>query len=78
MEFNLYYLQAFTIFHEKQDMSKEAVNAYHSLARFADAQYQRLVEYMKSKDYEDKRKLMKTSLENVEKLRSIGIGSSDR
>nr|NP_001107666.1 ataxia telangiectasia mutated [Strongylocentrotus purpuratus]ABY60856.1 ataxia telangiectasia mutated [Strongylocentrotus purpuratus] len=73
-----YLEKAFTIFHEKQDMSAEAVNAYHSLARFADAQYQRLVEYMKSKDYEDKRKLMKTSLENVEKLRSIGIGSSDR
>ncbi|XP_063954158.1 serine-protein kinase ATM-like isoform X2 [Lytechinus pictus] len=73
-----YMEKAVTIFIDASDASKEAVHAYHSLARFADAQYQSLVEYMKSKDYENKRKLMKTSMENVEKMRSIGINSSDR
>ena len=66
------------IFDDNEDTSRPAIDAYHSLARFADAQYQRLVEYMKSKDYEEKRKLMKSSMEKVDKMKALGITAGDK
>ena len=37
----------------------KVVDAYASMAGFCDAQYKQICKYMKSKDYEDKKELMK-------------------
>ena len=41
-----------------QRATDKTVDAYVALAVFADAQYKQICEYMKSKDYEDKRLLL--------------------
>ncbi|XP_071506799.1 serine-protein kinase ATM-like [Diadema antillarum] len=64
------------IFDSNNDTSQPAIAAYHTLARFADNQYQRLVDYMKSKEYEAKRALLKSSQSKVEKLSALGLANT--
>ena len=52
--------------------SDVAVDAFLSLARYADGQYQNIVDYMKSPTYEAKQSLMQQARLETEKMRSIG------
>ena len=52
--------------------SDVAVDAYLSLARYADGQYQNIVDYMKSPTYEAKQSLMQQARLETEKMRLIG------
>ena len=47
------------------------MDAYLSLARYADSQYQNIVNYMKSGTYEAKLALIKKAKEDIEKLKKI-------
>ena len=54
---------------EREDTS---LDAYLSLARFADVQYQNIVNYMKSTTYESKQALIRQAKQTAEELRAIG------
>lgn len=49
-----------------------AVDAFLSLARFADAQYQNIVDYMNSNTYDSKRELVRKAASDVEQLKEMG------
>ncbi|CAC5396816.1 ATM [Mytilus coruscus] len=55
-----------------------ALDAYLSLARYADNQYQNIVNYMKSNTYEAKQALMKKAKMEMETLKQLGDISKDR
>ncbi|XP_063405374.1 serine-protein kinase ATM-like [Mytilus trossulus] len=55
-----------------------AMDAYLSLARYADNQYQNIVNYMKSNTYEAKQALMKKAKTEMETLKQLGDISKDR
>lgn len=48
------------------------MDAYLSLARYADNQYQNIVNYMKSNTYEAKQALMKKAKTEMETLKQLG------
>ena len=48
-----------------------SLDAYLSLARYADSQYQNIVTYMKSSTFEAKQSLMRKAQDEAEKLREI-------
>jgi ataxia telangiectasia mutated family protein len=54
-----------------------ALDAYLSLARFADNQYQNIINYMKSNTYEAKQALMKKAVTEIEKLKQLGFTSKE-
>ena len=58
----------------EQDTS---LDAYLSLARYADSQYQNIVTYMKSSTFEAKQSLMKKAQDEAERLREV-IGESGK
>jgi len=49
-----------------------AINAFHSLARYVDAQYQHIVDHMTSATYEAKQDLIRQAREDTEKLKKMG------
>lgn len=49
-----------------------ALDAFLSFARFADAQYQNIVNYMKSTTYEDKKALIRKAKADAEQLIQMG------
>ena len=51
---------------------QSALDAFLSLGRFADAQYQNRVNYMKSTTFEAKRALAQRAKEDVEQLKEMG------
>ena len=48
-----------------------SVDAYLSLARYADTQYQNIVNYMRSSTFEAKQSLMRESKAEAERLREV-------
>ncbi|ESO89357.1 hypothetical protein LOTGIDRAFT_229208 [Lottia gigantea] len=62
------------ILHENDDKTT-CLEAYLSLARFADTQYQNIVNYMKSSTYESKQALLKKAKQDVEDYKMV---SSDK
>ncbi|XP_041351980.1 serine-protein kinase ATM-like isoform X2 [Gigantopelta aegis] len=54
-----------------------ALEAYVSLAQFVDAQYQNIVNYMKSSTYEAKRALMKKAKKDAKKYKTL-VNNNDR
>ncbi|XP_077976961.1 serine-protein kinase ATM-like [Glandiceps talaboti] len=61
---SIYLEKAVNLYEAVEDSSQEAMEAYLALARFADLQYQTIVNYMKSPTFESKQALMrKTSAE---------------
>ncbi|XP_016073693.1 PREDICTED: serine-protein kinase ATM isoform X3 [Miniopterus natalensis] len=54
------------------------MKAFLSLARFSDTQYQRIENYMKSSEFENKQALLKRAKEEVGLLREHKIQSNDR
>ena len=59
---------------ETEDRS---VDAYLALAKYADAQYQNIVNYMNSSTYEAKQSLMKKSKQEADRLREV-MGASEK
>jgi methylthioribose-1-phosphate isomerase len=53
-------------------MRETAVDAFHSLARYVDAQYQHIVDHMNSATYEAKQDLIQQAKEDTEKLKKLG------
>ena len=66
------YLQAVDIYVARQDTSTPAIEAQLSLGRFADNQYQNVVNYMKSSEYEAKQALLKQAKTDYEALMAMG------
>ena len=58
---------------EKHGSADGAVlDAFLSLARYADGQYQHIVEYMRSGSFEAKQALIRQAKEEAEQLKSVG------
>ena len=55
--------------HNSDDL---ALDAYLALARFTDNQYQGIVDYMKSSNYEAKRTLIMQARSDAQKLKQLG------
>lgn len=53
-------------------LRETAVEAFHSLARYVDAQYQHIVDHMNSQTYEAKKDLIRQAREDTEKLKKLG------
>ena len=49
----------------------EVVNAYLTLARYADTQYQRIKRHMESPTFQNKKQLMERSKQDLQKLQSM-------
>lgn len=56
----------------EKDLPNPAVDAFHSLARYVDAQYQHIVDHMNSSTYEAKQDLIRQAREDTEKLKKMG------
>ncbi|XP_072019634.1 serine-protein kinase ATM-like [Amphiura filiformis] len=67
-----YLEKAVDIYEAQNDSSRPAIEAYLSLARFADTQYQNIVNYMKSNVYQDKKALLLRSQRDLEAVRAVG------
>ena len=52
--------------------SETAVDAFYSLARYVDAQYQHIVDHMNSATYEAKNDLMREARDDTEQLKKAG------
>ena len=65
-----------SIYEAYEDKSQPAIEAYLSLARFADTQYQNIVNYMKSNVYQDKKALLLRSQRDLEALIASGESMS--
>ena len=55
--------------------SEGSLEAFSSLARYADAQYQAIEEHMQSSTYEAKIALIKKAKQDAERLKEIGEGN---
>lgn len=53
----------------RQEKGQEAMEGYLSLARFADVQYQNIVNYMSSSTFDAKQVLMKRATSEFEKYK---------
>ncbi|XP_022082003.1 serine-protein kinase ATM-like isoform X2 [Acanthaster planci] len=67
-----YFERAVEMYDLRDDTSLPAIESQLSLARFADSQYQNIVNYMKSSEYEDKQALMKQAKKEYEELHAMG------
>ncbi|XP_038077010.1 serine-protein kinase ATM-like [Patiria miniata] len=67
-----YFERAVDMYDLRDDTSPPAIESQLSLARFADTQYQNIVNYMKSSEYEDKQALMKQAKKEYEELLAMG------
>lgn len=68
----LFTLQAVESIQSQGLMDASSLDAYLSLARYTDAQYQQIVDYMNSPTFEAKQTLMKQAKEDAEGLRKLG------
>ena len=65
-------MQATDLLRDMGSQEETSLDAYFSLARYADAQYQNIEDHMKSTTYEAKIGLIKKAKEDAEKLKQIG------
>lgn len=68
---NWIYFQAVDWLESHGDEAGFALDAYLSVARYADSQYQNIVNYMKSSTFEAKQNLMKQAKQELEKYSSL-------
>lgn len=71
------WLQTIGLLESLNEQGDIALDAYLSLARFADNQYQNIINYMKSNTYEAKQALMKKAVTEIEKLKQLGFTSKE-
>ena len=57
------------------DTDDLALDAYFSLARFSDSQYQSIIDYMKSSNYEAKQQLINCAKRDATRLKELGDSS---
>ncbi|XP_021355309.1 serine-protein kinase ATM-like isoform X2 [Mizuhopecten yessoensis] len=55
-----------------------ALDSYLALARYADSQYQHIVNYMKSSTFEAKQNLFKKAQQEIESLKQVGDNSKEK
>ncbi|KAI0210308.1 Serine-protein kinase ATM [Lamellibrachia satsuma] len=71
------YLQkAVTLLEEHGSADRAVLDAFLSLARYADGQYQHIIEYMHCGSFEAKQLLIRQAKEEVNQLKSVGEKSS--
>ena len=63
---------------ENDELRNGKMKAFLSLARFSDTQYQRIENYMKSSEFENKQALLKRAKEEVGLLREHKIQTTNR
>lgn len=71
------WLQTIGLLESLNEKGDIALDAYLSLARFADSQYQNIINYMKSNTYEAKQDLMKKAVTEIETLKQLGVTSKE-
>ena len=59
------------LFEQLGEYADKSMDAYLSLGRYADSQYQNIVNYMKSSTFEAKQSLMKKAQLEAERLREV-------
>ena len=67
-----YLTKAVEMYDDQKDTSIEAVGAFVTLAKFADGQYQHIVNYMQSSTFEAKQALIKEAKQEAEKIKELG------
>lgn len=65
-------LQAVTLLEEHGSADRAVLDAFLSLARYADGQYQHIIEYMHCGSFEAKQLLIRQAKEEVNQLKSVG------
>ncbi|XP_052812043.1 serine-protein kinase ATM-like isoform X2 [Mya arenaria] len=74
-----YMEKTIALYEELGEDKETSVDAYLSLARYADTQYQNIVNYMRSSTFEAKQTLMRNAKEEAERLREVmGESAKDR
>ncbi|WAR09126.1 ATM-like protein [Mya arenaria] len=68
-----YMEKTIALYEELGEDKETSVDAYLSLARYADTQYQNIVNYMRSSTFEAKQTLMRNAKEEAERLRESEI-----
>jgi hypothetical protein len=64
-------LQAINMYEQLDETGDRSVDAYLALAKYADTQYQNIVNYMNSSTYEAKQSLMRKSQQEADRLREV-------
>lgn len=59
------------MFEQQGETEDKSMDAYMSLAKYADSQYQNIVNYMKSSTYEAKQSLMIKAQQEADRLREV-------
>ncbi|XP_053392108.1 serine-protein kinase ATM-like, partial [Mercenaria mercenaria] len=73
-----YMERAINMYEQLGKSEDKSVDAYLALAKYADAQYQNIVNYMNSSTYEAKQSLMRKSQQEADRLREVMKGESGR
>ena len=75
---NFFIYQTISLYEGLGEDHETCVDAYLSLARYADTQYQNIVNYMRSSTFEAKQTLMRTAREEAETLRkALGVEAKE-
>lgn len=62
--------------HQDARLQSQRTEAFLSLARFSDAQYQSIDKYMKSSEFENKQALLEKAKKEVDLIRERNVGSN--
>ncbi|XP_060585424.1 serine-protein kinase ATM-like [Ruditapes philippinarum] len=74
-----YMEKAINMYEQLDETGDRSVDAYLALAKYADTQYQNIVNYMNSSTYEAKQSLMRKSQQEADRLREVmGESAKDR
>ena len=65
-------LQAVTLLEDQGSADGAVLDAFLSLARYADGQYQHIIEYTRSGSFEAKQALIRQAKEEADQLKSVG------
>jgi len=68
----LCWVQAAALLEKKIESSETSVDAFHSLARYVDAQYQSISDHMSSAAFEAKQEHIRLARVDTEQLKQIG------
>ena len=76
-DFDFHHLQTVGLLESLEEKGEVILDAYLSLARFADGQYQHIVNYMKSSTYEAKQTLMLKAKKEMARILQLGESEED-
>ena len=69
--------QTVDLLKRSDETDEVALNAFMSLAKYTDSQYQNIINYMNSSTYESKQNLMKEAKMEMNNMRAVGDCSKE-